>query len=158
MVQTLPAGGAATVTVTYPAPSGTHASAGSSSWSGVDQVTPFNAASPQGSTGTAPTQPSLSVTSAVGEQVIDAVIDNEVNTDTLVVGGSQTSIFNHTQGANIAGAGSDLAGSASVSMSWSGITGGATWAQAGVSIRPSAAPFVPYDRPHSQLHQTMVAQ
>ena len=107
---------------------------GSSSYSGVGQATPFNAASPQGATASTGTI-TVAVTSAVGELVVDSVVDPEFSVaDTLVPSGSQTTIYNITNGGNNAGGASDQAGAASVTMSWTGVTGGGDWDTVAVSM------------------------
>ena len=132
-----PAAGTKTIKVTYGGTIG--GGTGSESWSGVDQTTPFNAASPQVANGNSPTQPSITVTSAAGEQVIDAVVDNENTVDTLAVGGGHTTYAVHNPGsANVAMGGADAAGAATVTMSWSGVTLSAPWAQVAVSMKPDA--------------------
>jgi hypothetical protein len=138
---TAPVSGTKTITVTY---SGScECGTGSSSWSGVDQTTPFNAASPQTATGTGTAaQPNLSVTSTAGEWVIDSVIDAIAASldDTLVVNVSQTQISNHDRGAGkSSGASSDEAAvGASTAMTWTGVGASDTWAQVGVSLRPAS--------------------
>lgn len=109
---------------------------GAASFSGVDQTTPWNASSPQSNTGTEPTQPTVNITSASGEVVIDCLVDNENNTDTLAPGAGQTAIYNTTVGGNLAGGSSRENGAGSVTMSWSGVTGGATWGIVGGSLKP----------------------
>lgn len=116
--------------------------AGSTTWYDVDQVNPYNAASPQSAAGNASSaQPSLSVTSDVGEIVLDLVGDNEWNPDVLVVGAGQTSNFNINNSPNNTAASSREAGAASVTMSWTGINtagapgGSVPWAIIAVSIR-----------------------
>jgi hypothetical protein len=132
-----PSAGTKTIQVTF---SGTVATcAGSSSWSGVHQTTTFNAASPQtDSKWSGDGQPTIDITSAVGEKVVDCVVDNENSVDTLVVGGGQTTIYNTTVGGNLAGGASDEDGAASVTMSWSGVTNSAPWAIIGCSMIPAS--------------------
>lgn len=130
-----PAPGTKNIKVTYSA--AVACTAGSASYSGVDQATPFNAASPQSASGTTATA-TVDITSAGGELVIDSVNDNENTIDTLVVGGGQTTIHNITVSNNTAGASSEEAGAASVTMSWTGLTLSAPWAIIGVSLRPAA--------------------
>lgn len=134
-----PASGTKTIKVTYGG--STAAGTGSESLSGVAQSSTFNASSPQTSSGSDPTQPSLTVTSATGEWVIDCVDDNKnANSDALTKGASQTLIS--TQGANQLGITmgmSDEAGAATVAMTWTGVTTSAPWAQVGFSLKPAAA-------------------
>jgi len=123
---------------------------GSSSYSGVDQTTPFNAASPQGATNTTGTI-TVAVTSATGELVVDSVFDPEFSVaDTLVPSGSQTTIYNITNGGNNAGGASDQPGAASVTMSWTGVTGSGDWDTVGVSMVPAAS-SVPVVLPRSAV-------
>jgi hypothetical protein len=139
-----PTPGTKTIKVTYSA--SCECGTGSTSWSGVDQPTTFNAASPQTQIGTGPTQPSLAVTSAVGEWVVDTVIIciSTTNNDTLVVNASQTQISNHNRGANTSsGAASDEAGAASVTMSWTGVGTPDGYGQLGISLLPAAASITP---------------
>lgn len=111
----------------------------SSSYQNVDQVNPFNAASPQTAIGTANPQPSLAVTSAVGEMVVDSVAVNEAGTDTIVQGGGQTLVGVNQVGAGKHTAGSsDAPGAASVTMSWTGVAVSNLWCQIGVSLKAAA--------------------
>jgi hypothetical protein len=133
-----PASGTKTIKVTN---TGSCAcTAGSASYSDVDQVTPFNAASPQTATGSGGTA-SLNVTSASGELVIDSINDNTtVGPDTLVPNGSQTQIHSITVSNNTSGGSSDKPGAPSVTMSWTGLNGSPPWALVGVSLRPASPP------------------
>lgn len=130
-----PAAGTKTIKVTWSASS--QGVTGSASYSNVNQATPFNAASPQSATGT-DNLPTLNVTSAVGELVVGMVSDPEyLSSDTLVAGSGITPIYNITNGTSTASAGGDAAGAASVTMAWTGITGGGDYAILGVSLRPA---------------------
>lgn len=140
----------ATITVT---PSGScELTGGSESWIGVDQTSTFNAASPQTAALGAGVNPTLTVTSAVGEQVVDCVVFNESGTVGAITAGSgQTAYYALNNGANTsAGAGSDEAGAASVVTDWSVATTAAIGdsAQVAVSLKPAAAGAaqVPYQR------------
>jgi len=115
-----PAAGAKTILVT--AASSCELEAGSSSWSGCAGT--FNAASPQKTNRGANTNPTTTVTSAVGEQVIDVIGVNLGSGVTAVEGASQTLIFNQNNGpATSIGAGSDEASTgATVTMDWTGMT------------------------------------
>jgi hypothetical protein len=113
----------------------------SASYQSVDQVTVFNAASPQTQIGTATgALPALSVTSAVGEMVFDCVVDDEaVGNDVLVQGGGQTLVGMSQVGANThSGGSSDAPGAATVSMTWTGLSNTNPWAQIGVSLKAAA--------------------
>lgn len=111
----------------------------SSSYQNVDQANPFNAASPQTAIGTANPQPSLAVTSATGEMVVDAVAVNESGTSTLAQGAGQTVIGINQVGAGKHTAGSsDAPGAASVTMSWTGVTVGDLWCEIAASLKAAA--------------------
>lgn len=113
-----PASGAKTILVT--AASSCELEGGSSSWSDAGA---FNAASPQIALKGANTNPTTTVTSAVGEQVIDVIGVNMGGTVTAVKGAGQTEIFNQNNGANTSiGGGSDEPGAATVVMDWTGMT------------------------------------
>lgn len=137
-----PVPGSKTIKVTY---SGSgECAAGSSSWFGVDQLTPFNAASPQnGGDRVVNFQPNVTVTSAVGEQVIDCVTDayNAAGTeDAPAQGSGQTKNYGLSIGSNASSyASSDEPGAASVVMDWTGYqsTSNGDWAIVAVSFRPA---------------------
>lgn len=113
-----PASGAKTILVT--AASSCELAAGSSSWSACSGT--FNAASPQIALKALNTNPTTTVTSAVGEQVIDVIGVNLGGAVTAVVGAGQTQIFNQNNGAATSiGAGSDEVGAATVTMDWTGM-------------------------------------
>lgn len=116
---------------------------GSSSWTGCAGT--FNAASPQKASIASNTNPSLAVTSAVGEWVTDVWGMNEVGANTAVVGAGQTQIFNQDNGSGTsAGGGSDEVGAASVTMSWTGFTATNGAGQVCVSMIPSAGSTTVY--------------
>lgn len=127
--------------------SGTHhGNGGSISLFGVDQSTTFNAASPQTATGATGTDPSLTVTSASGQLVIDSwVQDNSAPEITEpVVGAGQNYIIAHSNtvaAGSISSGGSDEASTgATVAMTWDigGAGGNGAWAQVGISLIPDA--------------------
>lgn len=149
-----PEQGTKTIKITYTGT--TSCTSGSSSYLGVDQTTPFNAASPQGANGTGSTA-SVNVTSDDEELVVDAMVDNLLGADpTLVVGAGQTTIHNIVVSGNVGGASSDEAGAASVTMEWTGLQAADTWGIVGVSIRASGLPNIIRDRKLS-TQQRMVA-
>ncbi len=88
------------------------------SWLGVDQATPTGAAV----TATMTSNPNISVnvSSAAGEVVIDAVYGYQ---PTATKGSSQTLLFSTTTSDN-QGGGSYQPGATTVTMSWTGFTGG----------------------------------
>lgn len=117
------------VTVTT---AGTSVVAVASSWTGVDQVGPIGTlVGNEGST----TTPTVAITSATDEVVIDSVALD--GTASLAVGGGQTLLKSGTVGTpNIRAGSSHEAGAASVTMSW---TAGSSsdWCIAGCPIKPA---------------------
>ena len=109
--------------------------AGATTLYGVDQATPYGSLT----TGNGSGNPSLTVASAAGELVVDAVADLDV--DSSAVGAGQSALWVQTNGtaSNDAWGGSSTeAGAASVTMSWA--TNGASageWAAVAVSLKPS---------------------
>ena len=110
-----PASGAAGIVVTFG--SKQKATAGSVSFDGVDQTTPWGAfVSINGNATTA----SITVASAPGEVVIDAISAHDGKI-TITPGSGQAQRWNSSSGGGkgeIQGAGSTAPGSASVTMSW----------------------------------------
>jgi len=105
---------------------------GATSWTGVHQTTPLGTFA--SATGTS-TSPSVNVTSATGEMVVDTL--NARGTATATVDPSQTERWNLlTTGAEpVRGTGSNESGAATVTMSWTlGASEG--WAIGGVSLKP----------------------
>ena len=101
---------------------------------GAHQATPLGTAATATGTSTAP---SVNVTSASGELVVDALAI--VHGGTLSVGSGQTSRWNApTANAFVKHAGSTEAGAATTTMSWSNSTSQA-WAIAAVPVKPAAA-------------------
>jgi hypothetical protein len=96
----------------------------------------------------------------VDEWVVDSMDDDVTwDSDTLTPGAGQTTISNIVvAGATTAGASSDEAGAASVTMSWTITTAGSPppWAIIGVSLRPSSAEIVSRSRKLA-TQQRMVA-
>lgn len=124
-----PPTGANTVSVTF---SGTvDAVAGSTSWKGVNQTTPLGTyTSASGNS----ISPSVTVSSATGEIVVDALATGPVTTTDIVSSG-QVQLYN-TYGGNNRGTGSQEAGSASTSMSWTQNIS-ERWAISAVPIKPN---------------------
>lgn len=130
-----PASGTKTVKVTPSA--SCQIIGGSASYSNVDQTTPWNAASPQSATGTGGTT-SLTVTSGTNELAIGMICDDEQTTqDTLVITAGQTKIHNDTISGTgqSASAGSDQAGSATVTHSYTGVGSASDWVIVAASLR-----------------------
>lgn len=95
-------------------------------------------------------QPSLTVTSATDEMVVDCVTDNHIagSSDTGTAGGGQTKIYGISAGtSNHSGFASDEAGAATVSMDWTGVTVTNRWGQVGVSLAAAATGPAPAGRP-----------
>ena len=103
---------------------------GAAAFDGVNQTTPT--AGFQGTTGTG-TGPSVGISSAAGELVIDVLYGNDGTTASA--GGGQSPQWNLASGA-ARGAGSTEAGAASVTMSWT-LGSSVEWEIAGVSIKPA---------------------
>lgn len=124
--------------------SGSHeGEGGSASYSGVDQTTTFNAASPQTSTGISGTNPSLAVTTTSGELAIDSAVQDLSTTGSAPTkGASQTYI---AAGVNVntssieSGHSEFPAVGATTTMTWTLTTSGGAWGQVGVSLLPATA-------------------
>lgn len=124
-----PATGANTVSVTWTGSAATDIVGGAVSVTGADQT---DLARPQVTAANTGVTPSVAVTSAVDEFVVDVV---ENFGQTLTVGAGQTQRWNLAPSAFITSAGSTEPGAASVTMSW---TNGVStdWAIAALSIKP----------------------
>jgi len=108
-----------------------------SSYCGVNSGAPVG--TPTATFDENPTNASVTVTSAVGELVVDAVGGRNGGSTTLSVGAGQTSRSNFTDvSAATVLATSDEAGAASVSMDWT-ITNSSGWLQIGVALKPAGA-------------------
>ncbi len=122
-----------------------HFIAGSVSYSGVEQTTIFNASSPQTATGASGTNPSLSVTSANGEMVVDCVVQDLLGFGSAPTkGASQNYIWSDAGNPanSIEGGGSDQASTgASVTMSWTLSASNGAWAQAAVSLMAATGAY-----------------
>lgn len=135
-----PAAGSRAIAVTLAAAATRRFVVGAVSYSGVDQVTPVGTAVT--ATGNS-TSGSVVVTSATGELVVDTFAKRDTN-EVLTVNGAQTQRYidqttNGTTSSNVIGAGSEQAGAASVTMSWSWLTNSRRWAQVGVPLKPAGA-------------------
>ncbi|HVG35254.1 MAG TPA: C25 family cysteine peptidase [Pyrinomonadaceae bacterium] len=131
----LPAAGTYTVAVNLNA-GVEYAVGGSVSFNGVNQTTPNRPF--QSASGTS-TTPSVVVTSATNEMVIDTV-STQFNGGTLLVGAGQTERWNGVScfgGLNSVGAGSTEPGAATTTMSWAQ-TNSVPWAIGAVSLIPLA--------------------
>ncbi|MFQ5918475.1 MAG: hypothetical protein ACE5I4_00345, partial [Thermoplasmata archaeon] len=106
---------------------------GATSWTGVDQSTPFGPTATADGTASPAT---VDVTSASNEVVLDVVAVR--NAATMTVGAGQTQRWNLGVGV-MDGGGSSEAGAATVAMSWT-LTGTFEWAIGGASLRPVAGP------------------
>ena len=125
-----PATGANDVVITMSA-SCTDIVCGNISFTGADQTTPdgaFNSAIGNSTT------PSVVITSATGEIVMDTLDYAEVG---AAPGAGQTEQWDSSTGAAINGAGSTEAGAASVTMSWTITSAG--WVTGGAAVKPVAA-------------------
>jgi len=131
-----PATGTANIIVTLSG--STETVAGAVSYTGVDQTTPFGTFASASGTSTAP---SVAVTSASGEVVMDVVAANG-DSDGATVGTGQTQRWNDftgTGGGDIHGAGSTEPGAASVTMAWT-LVASKAWAIGAVPVKPATCP------------------
>ncbi len=108
--------------------------AGATNFFGVDQTTPYGSLTTAEGSG----NPSITVASAIGELVIDAVA--AFNVDTESSGAGQTILWTNKNGtaSNDAWAGSSKKeGASSVTMSWTKTgTGAGSWACVALSLKP----------------------
>ena len=110
------------------------ASAAAITYSNVNQSTAVGTPTTGGGSGSAP---SIAVTSAVGEVVVDGVCSTD--NVTFTAGAGQTKRAGLAVN-NVSNGASEEAGAASVTMSWTNSV--TDWAAIGVSLKPSAAPPV----------------
>lgn len=104
------------------------------SYNGVDQTTPTGT----GVANFAASNPAtVDITSAAGELVIDSVYVKEASSNE-VVGAGQTQRYLFTDGQSFANGGSDEAGAATVTMSWT-TSGAQYWIILASSLKPVAA-------------------
>ncbi|MGI9067891.1 MAG: beta strand repeat-containing protein [Pyrinomonadaceae bacterium] len=129
-----PASGTASIVVTPSA--ATRVVGGAVSFNNVDQTIPNGTfASASGSS----TAPSVNVTSATGEVVIDTLVATG-DAISASVGAGQTQRWNKTTGSTsteVLGAGSTEPGASTVTMSWT-LGFSKKWAIGGVSLKPAA--------------------
>jgi len=126
-----PTSGANTLRIVSPSP--VAVVVGIMSYFGVDQTTPNDsAATNTGNGGT----PSVNVPSASGDLVVDSLGWKEFGAGTGSAGAGQTERY-ETSASDERIAGSEEAGAATVTMSWS-VTGVQEWATIGVSLNPSS--------------------
>lgn len=102
------------------------------SFTGADQTTPDGTPNQQGPT-TSSTAPSIAVSSAAGEIVIDAM--GALNNPTATVGAGQTQDFNLANSVSLIGCGSNEAGAASVTMSWT-LSAANFWWTCAIPVKP----------------------
>ncbi len=106
---------------------------GVTTFSGVDQATPLgNFAGTQSGGG----NPSVNVSSAVGELVYDVV---SIRNASLIIGAGQTQRWKIDSGGEMYGGGGTETGAASTTMSWSSSDDETDWAIGAVSIKPASA-------------------
>lgn len=104
------------------------------SYCGVHQSTPLGTAVKDARGTGSGDPPSIVVTSATNELVVEATMAKEAS-NTLTVGGGQTERLNGTTSGYAIHAASDEAGAASVTMSWSQ-TEDDFWGMIGVPLKP----------------------
>jgi uncharacterized repeat protein (TIGR01451 family) len=133
-----PVSGANSVVATFSGvnAANTGATVGVITFSGVDQTTPARAFT--GINGASGTNPSLAVTSATGEVVLDTVV--ATGNRTVTAGAGQTQRWTFSTGGTAAtdarGAGSTAPGAATVTMNET-LNNNSSWAQGAISIRPA---------------------
>ena len=128
-----PASGANNVVVTFSGTATNYSVSGAVSFTGAHQTTASLTGTQATASGTT-ADPSVAVSSATGEIVVDTMAwEGEVATYT--VGAGQTQRWNAAAVNVVEGAASTEAGAGSVTMSWTG--GAARWALAGVGVKPS---------------------
>lgn len=140
--QLLPATGAHTVQVNY-ASTVEQACAGSVSYTGVNQSTPFGTAATAGGSGT---NASVTVSSATGELVVGGIAsDSEIGAGGVTINGGTSRWELEGLASDTSYAQGEWTGAASVTVRWD--QGNTGWAVGGVSMKPvgagGAAPRVP---------------
>jgi hypothetical protein len=108
--------------------------AGAVTLTGVHQTAPLGSFVSAASTGSGSTNPSVTLTSAVGDLVVDAVVAK--GSTSLTPAAGQTQHRNADYAGEYDGAGSTEPGAASVTMSWTK-TAAAKWAIGAVSVKPA---------------------
>jgi hypothetical protein len=111
----------------------TYIVAGATNYYNVDQITTFQ--TPVSANGSYPTNPSVAVTSAVGNLVIDS-LSYGIDADSTV-GAGQTQIYN-AHATSIRGSASRESGASLVTMSWT-LDSDANWILIGVSLIKSTS-------------------
>jgi len=109
---------------------------GVSSYEEVDLLNPFGSVARANGTSDAP---SVAITSASGELVVDVLA--AVNPSSCTVGADQTERWNTNVASSILGAGSSEPGAASVTMSWA-LGSSVAWSILGVPLRQAAGPLL----------------
>lgn len=109
---------------------------GVSSYEEIDLLNPFGSVNRANGTSNAP---SVVITSASGELVIDVMA--AVNPSSNTVGAGQTQRWNTNVASSIRGAGSSEPGAASVTMSWS-LGSSVAWSILGVPLKQAAGPLL----------------
>lgn len=108
----------------------------------VHQTSTFNAASPQTASGASGSDPSLSITSAVGEVTIDCAVQDLASSGTQPIKGTAQNWIGselNTNATTIEGGGSwRESAAASVTHTWTMKAASGAWCQVGVSIKPIA--------------------
>lgn len=123
-----PAIGTGTVQVTFSG-AGQEKVMGASSWTGVHQTTPIGSFASQSGSGTTP---SVTVSSAAGEVVVDSV--SNIDAGSLTVDPSQTEHWN-LNNQDVTGGHSSEPGATSVTMSWTMPSD--FWAIGAVALKPA---------------------
>lgn len=126
-----PATGAQTVTATYAGSQG-QLRIGVATYTGVDQTTPVG--TPNTATGSS-TTPSVAITSATDELVVDGMA--QVANANATAGANQTERWD-LAGTEVSIAGSEEAGAATTTMSWT-LPASAAWHIGGIPFKPAAA-------------------
>jgi len=113
---------------------------GATSWTGADQSVPIGASGDATGTSTAP---SVAISSATGEIVLDVLCSHRLDALTASGGADQierwNDSYNYFSSRIMLGAGSSEAGAASVTMSWT-LSVSVTWGIAAAAIKPLSAP------------------
>jgi MSHA pilin protein MshD len=124
----------ATMRVTLSAGDGSGTYVAVASFKGVHQTTPLG--TPATANGGAGGTPTVTVSAAVGDLVVDFMGTKETPTGNKTPGAGQTELWDGFSTQSI-GAGSTEAGAASVQMTWGGTT--EEWAMVGVALKPGGS-------------------
>ena len=140
--------------------------AGGMSFTGVDQTNPFGSPATYATANGSDDSPTVAVSSAAGELVVDTVTirQNDTANVTLTKGANQTERYNDVSNdpsptSNAVGAGSEEAGAASVTMSWSA-SDSRDWAIVAASLEPASAtssltPLIAYSQNGSTVNNQL---